>query len=63
VVVIENSWTFLKGKLADGSGTTAGDGNGFKLGGAAASGDAYEGGAACGFRLFRPRKRRLRIHA
>jgi hypothetical protein len=45
VVVIENCWAFLNGKLASGGGTSNGDGNGFKLGGAAASGDAYEGGA------------------
>jgi hypothetical protein len=34
VVVIENCWTFLNGKVASGGGTSAGDGNGFKLGGA-----------------------------
>jgi hypothetical protein len=34
VVVIENSWTFLNGKLLSGGGTSNGDGNGFKLGGA-----------------------------
>jgi pectate disaccharide-lyase len=45
VVVIENCWAFLNGKLANGGGTSNGDGNGFKLGGAATAGDAYEGGA------------------
>jgi pectate disaccharide-lyase len=46
VVVIEGSWAFLNGVLASGGGTSDGDGNGFKLGGAANAGDAYEGGAA-----------------
>ncbi len=32
VVVIENSWAFLNGRVA-GGGNSAGDGNGFKLGG------------------------------
>jgi hypothetical protein len=32
VVVVENSWAFLNGRVA-GGGNTAGDGNGFKLGG------------------------------
>ncbi len=45
VVTIDNCWAFLNGKLASGGGTSNGDGNGFKLGGAAAAGDAYEGGA------------------
>jgi hypothetical protein len=55
VVVIENSWAFLNGKLASGGGTSAGDGNGFKLGGAGAgavhqvtSCFAFEN-LACGF--------------
>jgi hypothetical protein len=34
VVVIENCWAFLNGKLVSGGGTSNGDGNGFKLGGA-----------------------------
>lgn len=34
VVVIEDCWAFLNGKLASGGGTSNGDGNGFKLGGA-----------------------------
>jgi pectate disaccharide-lyase len=34
VVVIENCWAFLNGKLLSGGGTSNGDGNGFKLGGA-----------------------------
>jgi pectate disaccharide-lyase len=45
VVVIDHCWAFLNGVLASGGGTSAGDGNGFKLGGAATAGDAYEGGA------------------
>lgn len=45
IVTIENCWAFLNGVLSNGSGTSAGDGNGFKLGGAATAGDAYEGGA------------------
>ena len=45
IVTIDHCWAFMNGKLADGSGTSAGDGNGFKLGGAATAGDAYEGGA------------------
>jgi pectate disaccharide-lyase len=45
VVTIDHCWAFLNGALANGSGTSNGDGNGFKLGGAASSGDAYEGGA------------------
>ena len=45
VVSFDNCWAFLNGKLAGGGGTSAGDGNGFKLGGAAAAGDANEGGA------------------
>lgn len=45
IVTIDDCWAFLNGKLANGGGTSNGDGNGFKLGGAAAAGDAYEGGA------------------
>ena len=45
IVTIDHCWAFMNGVLADGSGTSAGDGNGFKLGGAATAGDAYEGGA------------------
>jgi hypothetical protein len=45
IVVIDHCWAFLNGILASGGGTSAGDGNGFKLGGAATAGDAYEGGA------------------
>lgn len=43
VVVIDDSWAFLNGQLASGGGTANGDGNGFKLGGAASA--AYQGGA------------------
>ena len=42
VVTIDNCWAFLNGKVLSGS-NTAGDGNGFKLGGAPSS--AGEGGA------------------
>ena len=42
VVTIDNCWAFLNGKVVSGS-NTAGDGNGFKLGGAPSG--AGEGGA------------------
>ena len=45
IVTIDHCWAFLNGVLSNGSGTSNGDGNGFKLGGAATAGDAYEGGA------------------
>jgi hypothetical protein len=53
VVVIENSWAFLNGILASGGGTSNGDGNGFKLGGAGAAhkvtGCFAMDNTACGF--------------
>ena len=45
VVVIENSWAIANGKIGASQNNTNGDGNGFKLGGAPALGDADEGGA------------------
>lgn len=45
VVTIENSWAFANGKTAAGQSNPNGDGNGFKLGGAPAAGDANQGGA------------------
>ncbi|HKU44982.1 MAG TPA: right-handed parallel beta-helix repeat-containing protein, partial [Polyangiales bacterium] len=45
VVVIENCWAMSNGKIGPGQNNTNGDGNGFKLGGAATAGDANMGGA------------------
>jgi hypothetical protein len=45
VVVIENSWAIANGKIGPTQSNTNGDGNGFKLGGAAQAGDANQGGA------------------
>jgi hypothetical protein len=42
VVVVDNCWAFSNGKVVDGT-NSAGDGNGFKLGGAPTT--AGEGGA------------------
>lgn len=46
VVVIEDSWAIANGKIGPAQNNTNGDGNGFKLGGAAQAGDANMGGAA-----------------
>ena len=43
VVTIENSWAIANGKIGAAQNNTNGDGNGFKLGGAAK--DQYQGGA------------------
>ena len=43
VVTIENSWAIANGKIGAAQNNTNGDGNGFKLGGAAK--DEYQGGA------------------
>ncbi len=45
VVSIDNCWAFLNGKTSAGQSNPAGDGNGFKLGGAPTAGDANQGGA------------------
>ena len=45
VVVIEGCWAIANGKIGASQSNTNGDGNGFKLGGAPAAGDADEGGA------------------
>jgi len=45
VVVIEDSWAMANGKIGAAQNNTNGDGNGFKLGGAAQAGDANMGGA------------------
>jgi len=45
VVVIENCWAMSNGKIGPNQNNTNGDGNGFKLGGAAQAGDANMGGA------------------
>jgi pectate disaccharide-lyase len=45
VVVIEDSWAIANGKIGAAQNNTNGDGNGFKLGGAAQAGDANMGGA------------------
>jgi pectate disaccharide-lyase len=45
VVVIENCWAMANGKIGATQNNSAGDGNGFKLGGAAQAGDANMGGA------------------
>jgi hypothetical protein len=45
VVVIEDCWAVSNGKIGPSQSNTNGDGNGFKLGGAAAAGDANQGGA------------------
>lgn len=45
VVVIENCWAMSNGKIGATQNNTNGDGNGFKLGGAAQAGDANMGGA------------------
>ena len=45
VVVIENCWAISNGKIGPSQNNTNGDGNGFKLGGAAKDGDANMGGA------------------
>jgi hypothetical protein len=45
VVVIEDCWAIANGKIGPAQNNTNGDGNGFKLGGAARSGDANMGGA------------------
>ena len=45
VVVIEDSWAIANGKIGATQNNTNGDGNGFKLGGAARAGDANMGGA------------------
>jgi len=46
VVVIEDCWAIANGKIGPSQNNTNGDGNGFKLGGAARAGDANMGGAA-----------------
>jgi hypothetical protein len=64
VVVIDHCWAIANGKIGPSQDNTNGDGNGFKLGGAAKAGDANMGGAvhevtncisignhACGFTL------------
>jgi hypothetical protein len=64
VVVIESCWAIANGKIGPTQNNTNGDGNGFKLGGAAQAGDQNMGGAvhevkgcisvenrACGFVL------------
>jgi hypothetical protein len=45
VVVITGCWSFLNGKTLGGESNPAGDGNGFKLGGAPTPGDPDSGGA------------------
>jgi hypothetical protein len=45
VVTIDNCWAFLNGVTSTGARGPAGDGNGFKLGGAPDSGDPNMGGA------------------
>jgi hypothetical protein len=45
VVVIENCWAIANGKIGPAQNNTNGDGNGFKLGGAAKAGDQNMGGA------------------
>lgn len=45
VVVIEDCWAIANGKIGAGQDNTNGDGNGFKLGGAARLGDPNQGGA------------------
>ncbi|HET6333095.1 MAG TPA: right-handed parallel beta-helix repeat-containing protein [Polyangiales bacterium] len=45
VVVIENCWAISNGKIGPSQNNTNGDGNGFKLGGAAQAGDQNMGGA------------------
>jgi pectate disaccharide-lyase len=45
VVTIEDSWAVANGRVGAGLDGTAGDGNGFKLGGAPAAGDPNQGGA------------------
>jgi hypothetical protein len=45
VVVIEDCWAIANGKIGPAQDNTNGDGNGFKLGGAARAGDANMGGA------------------
>jgi hypothetical protein len=45
VVVIENCWAISNGKIGPNQNNTNGDGNGFKLGGAAQAGDQNMGGA------------------
>jgi hypothetical protein len=46
VVVIDQCWAISNGKIGPAQNNTNGDGNGFKLGGAARAGDANMGGAA-----------------
>jgi hypothetical protein len=45
VVTFENCWAIANGKIGPSQNNTNGDGNGFKLGGAARAGDANMGGA------------------
>ena len=45
VVVIEDCWAMANGKIGASQNNTNGDGNGFKLGGAARAGDTNMGGA------------------
>jgi hypothetical protein len=45
VVEIDHCWAIAHGKIGAGQNNTNGDGNGFKLGGAARAGDANMGGA------------------
>jgi hypothetical protein len=45
IVVIEDCWAISNGKIGATQNNTNGDGNGFKLGGAAQAGDANMGGA------------------
>jgi hypothetical protein len=45
VVTVTGCWSFLNGKTLSGQSNPQGDGNGFKLGGKPASGDANMGGA------------------
>ncbi|MGC4087920.1 MAG: right-handed parallel beta-helix repeat-containing protein [Polyangiaceae bacterium] len=45
VVTIDGCWAFSNGQTPSGQSNPNGDGNGFKLGGAPAAGDANQGGA------------------
>jgi hypothetical protein len=45
VVTVDNCWAFFNGRTLLGQPNPNGDGNGFKLGGAPAAGDANQGGA------------------
>jgi pectate disaccharide-lyase len=45
VVTFDNCWAIANGKIGPSQNNTNGDGNGFKLGGAARAGDANMGGA------------------